>query len=88
MPIEVGVPFYQVNHFCPKDNDAQLRMNLDLLEEKGQNANLKVATFQQNLARFFNSKVKQRAFRIGELVLHRVMLNTKETNVGSLYPTW
>ena len=84
----MGVPSYRVSHFVPSENDVQLRLNLDLLEERRHNASLRVAAYQQTSARYFNSKVKQRGFRVGDLVLRRVMLNTRELNAGSLGPTW
>ena len=61
---------------------------LDLLEETRARALLRVAAYQQRSARYFNSKVKDRRFKVGDLVLRKVMQNTKEINAGVLGPNW
>ena len=38
--------------------------------------------------RYFNSKVKERMFKEGYLVLRKVLPNTKEVNTGVLGPIW
>lgn len=51
-------------------------------------ANLRVAAYKQCSARYYNSKVNNQMFRIGDLVLRRVMINTQEPNVGALSLNW
>ena len=38
IPLETGFPTTRTSSFNPKDNDEQLRRNLDLIEEKRENA--------------------------------------------------
>ena len=40
------------------------------------------------MARYFNSIMKDQKFQVGDLVLRRVFLNTKDTIVGVLGPNW
>ena len=40
------------------------------------------------MARYFNSKVKDQKFQVGDLVLRRVFLNTKDTAAEVLGPNW
>ena len=49
--------------------------NLDLLEAKRERAQLRLATYQQRAARYYNSRVRERRFRVGELVLRKVLPN-------------
>ena len=63
-------------------------MSLDLIEELRNSAEVKVAAYQQLVAKYFNSRVKYRHFRIGDLVLRKVMNNTKELGAGLLRPNW
>lgn len=44
--VEIGLPSYQTAHFTPNMNDESLRSELDLLEEKREIANLRVATYK------------------------------------------
>ena len=88
VPVESVVPTYRTLHFQSEQNDSQLRMELDLLEERRDEARLRMAAYQQASARFYNSRVKHRSFRPGDLVLRKVMLNTREHGAGALGPTW
>ena len=44
--------------------------------------------YQQNITRYFNSKVKRRIFNLGDLVLRRVFLAGKDPKDGVLGPNW
>ena len=61
---------------------------LDLLEETRAQAQLRVVSYQQRSAGYINSKVKERYFKVGDLVLRRVMQNTKEFNTSVLGSNW
>ena len=45
IPAEIGTPTYRVQHFDPVINDELQRQSLDLLEEKRDQAMIKVATY-------------------------------------------
>ena len=55
--------------FNPTKNNELLAANLDLLEETRDRAQLKVATYQLRVARYYNKKVRVRRYRVGDLVL-------------------
>ena len=46
------------------------------------------ATYKQRIACYFHKRVKEDRFKMGDLVLRRVFLNTREIGVGALGPTW
>ena len=62
--------------------------SLDSIDEIREKAQLRVAAYQQKVARYFNSKVKERKFNVGDLVLRRVFLNTRDPTAGVLGPNW
>ena len=70
------------------ENFTLQRYELDLLEEKHDLAALRVAFYKRRSERYFNSKVKERRFKEGDLVLRKVRINTKEVNAGVLEPNW
>ena len=43
---------------------------------------------QQKMAKYFNQRVKLKRFSIGDLVLRKVILATKDLAQGKLGPTW
>ena len=46
IPLESGFPTTRTNSFSPTDNDEQLARNLDLIEEKRENAIVQLAHYQ------------------------------------------
>lgn len=53
--------------------DELLLKKLDLVEEKREQAMLRLVTYQQDIARAYNKWVKHRRYMIGELVLKKVL---------------
>ena len=49
IPLEAGFLTTRTSSFNPKDNDEQLTRNLDLIEEKRENAMVQLAYYQQKL---------------------------------------
>ena len=69
-----------------EENFALQRYELDLLEEKCDLVALRIASYKRRSERYFNSNVKERRFKEGDLVLRKINSNTKETSVGILGP--
>jgi len=44
--------------------------------------------YQQRMAKYYNKRVKLRRLDIGDLVLRKVTLATKDSVQGKLGPTW
>ena len=77
IPLETGFPMTRTNSFNPKDNDEQLTRNLDLIEEKREDAMVQLAYYQQKLKQGYDANVKLRPLTPGNLVLRKVMGTTK-----------
>ena len=88
LPVEVGAGSLRRDIFNISQNNENQLFCLDLLEEKRNKAHLKNAAYQQRTARYFNSKVKVKALRAGDLVLRRVMPNTKNPSHGVFGDNW
>ena len=58
-------------------NDDQLRVNLDCLDKSRDRASRKMAEYQQKMFEYYNKSVKLRRLNIGDLVLRKVTLTTK-----------
>ena len=65
-----------------------MRINLDLLDEKRERAEIHQAAYKHHFAKYYNQRVKHKYFLPGNVVLRKVNLSTKEPNVGKLGPTW
>lgn len=88
VPMEVGARSLPRETYDEEDNEMLIRVNLDLIEEHRKKAQLCITSYQQRMKKFFNSKVKNRDFVVGDLVLRKVMIHTKESNAGVLRPNW
>ena len=87
IPICVGLPTYRTETFDSVDNNIILRGELDLIEEKRDAAQLRVSCYQQKVAKYYNSKVRGRQFKVGDLVL-RNSVTSDPHNVRKLSPNW
>ena len=83
IPVEIEVHSYRRIHFNQAKNEELQLEALDILDEKREEAELRIAAHQQRIAWHFNSKVRRRSFEIGDLVLKRVMKAT-----GVFAPNW
>uniref|UniRef100_A0A2N9FQ09 Uncharacterized protein n=1 Tax=Fagus sylvatica TaxID=28930 RepID=A0A2N9FQ09_FAGSY len=88
IPLEIGLPTTRTTEFDVQTNEDHLRKDLDLVEEKRDMAMVRLASYQQRIKREYNRNVKPRIFRTGDLVLRKVMANTRKPNEGKLGPNW
>jgi hypothetical protein len=64
IPAEVGSPNFRVAYYNPELNDEGIKLNLDLLQEKRDDAQVTWATYQDRIARYFNKTVVPRKFQV------------------------
>ena len=88
IPLETGFPTSRTSSFNPSDNDEHLKKNLDLIEEKRENAMVQLAYYQQKLKQRYDSNVKLRHLTPSDLVLRRVMGTAKNPSWEKLGPNW
>ena len=88
--ISVGVRITNIRRemFHKESNDDQLKIILDCLDEVREKASKKMTKYQQKMAKYYNKRVKLRRLDIGDLVLRKVTLATKNPAQGKLGPTW
>lgn len=59
LPIELKTLTHRVDTFNVEENEQQLPLNLDLLEERRENAEIRWAAYQQRVTKYYNQKVKE-----------------------------
>ncbi|XP_071695143.1 uncharacterized protein [Rutidosis leptorrhynchoides] len=88
IPAEFFVPTHRAalcENFCA--NDDTLCENLNFVEERRLMAAIKEANNKQQIAKYYNKKVRALAFDVGEWVLRNNEASRVE-NVGKLVPNW
>ena len=86
IPAEVHMANHRVITYQDKDNEEQLHLNLDLIDEVRANAEHRTARYKNLMAKRYDAMVKSRRFSIGDLMLKKVSLATKNPAHGKLGP--
>ena len=86
IPLETRFPTLRTSSFSSSDNNEYLKKNLDLIEEKRENAMVQLAYYQQKLKQGYDTNAKLRPLTPGDLVLRRVMGTAKNLAWGKLRP--
>ncbi|KAJ8616751.1 hypothetical protein MRB53_036123 [Persea americana] len=88
IPLEVGLPTLRLELYDQGLNDLNVARELDFAEERKETAAIRLAAYQQQLARGYNQKVRARRFAVGELVLKKTLPGDRNPNEGKLAPNW
>ena len=87
IPAEVNLCSARVDEFNLAHNEQMMLKQLDSLEEYREAATIRLAEYQQKLARHYNRDVRVREFDAGDLVLRKAVGNMRDSNAGKLAPT-
>ncbi|XP_070036726.1 uncharacterized protein [Nicotiana tomentosiformis] len=63
-------------------------INLELLEECRDLVHVRMAAQKQRIERYYIRRANLRYFKVGDLVMRKVIQNTQKLNAGKLGPTW
>ena len=88
IPMEVGLPTSWTNPFEVEENNCLSGRHLDLIKENRKVTSIKLANYQQRICCGYNKGVKCWEFILGDLVLKKVLGNTRNPTWGKLGPNW
>ena len=84
IPLKNGFPTMRTSTFSSDGNDKLLKKNLDLVEERRENAMVQLAYYQHKLKQGYDMNIKLRPLATRDLVLRKVLGNTKNPAWGKL----
>nr|GEX69005.1 reverse transcriptase domain-containing protein [Tanacetum cinerariifolium] len=84
---EIGMPTYRTTVVDVVNNDEELRLNLDLLEERRELAAMSEAKSKSKIMKYYNSRVRGVAFKLGDFV-YRSNDASHAVAGGKLGPKW
>ena len=87
-PIEIGLKSPRTELASVEHNEEDLRLNLDLLDEKCEQVLKRTKDYQRKTTRYYNQKVKPRSYKPGDLVLKKLLRTRKNPAHGKLGPNW
>ncbi|XP_071713099.1 uncharacterized protein [Rutidosis leptorrhynchoides] len=67
LPAEIQVLSNQTAN--TEDNEENLRLNLDLVEERREAALIREASYKKTIEKYYNKRVKRTTFKVGDYVL-------------------
>ena len=88
IPLENSFPTMRTSTFISDGNDELLKKSLDLVEERRESAMVQLAYYQHKFKQGYDMNVKLRPLAPGDLVLRKVLGNTKNPAWGKLGPNW
>ena len=88
IPAEIGLTSYRVDNHDEARNDEAIHLQLDLVDEVRAIAEQRLAQYQDHMAKHYNSRVRHRDFKVGDLVLRKVMSAARDPTQGKLGPNW
>ncbi|GJW90796.1 hypothetical protein Tco_0168349 [Tanacetum coccineum] len=87
IPAEIRMPTYRTAAVDAVHNDEELRLNLDLLEEKRERATICEAKAKRKMTKYYNARVRGVTFRPGDFV-YRSNDASHAVAGGKLSPKW
>ncbi|XP_074376844.1 uncharacterized protein LOC141718360 [Apium graveolens] len=88
VPVKVDLGLLRMDYYAEGDAKFNQRLHLDLLEEARENSQLKLAVYQQRATRYYNKKVKGQQLKVRDMVLRKVISNTKNPHHGVFGSNW
>ncbi|XP_076891992.1 uncharacterized protein LOC143543591 [Bidens hawaiensis] len=86
IPVEIGSPTPRTQ-LTKEENEDDLRINLNFAEERREAAARRETEYKKKMERYYNSRVREVKFKVGNLVLRENEANMQE-NQGKLGPRW
>ncbi|GJR05996.1 retrovirus-related pol polyprotein from transposon TNT 1-94 [Tanacetum coccineum] len=87
IPAEIGMPTFRTAEVNVAENDEALEINLELLEEKREQAAIREAKSKRQMEKYYNTKVRNASFKPGDLV-YRSNEASRVEDTGKLGPKW
>nr|KYP48306.1 Transposon Ty3-I Gag-Pol polyprotein [Cajanus cajan] len=87
-PVEVGETSHRRQVFNSEQNARELAADLDLVDELRDEAQIHEEVYKLRASRTYNTRVRPRPFRVGDLVWQLLGEAQKDTSDGKLAPTW
>ncbi|GJT84334.1 hypothetical protein Tco_1058676 [Tanacetum coccineum] len=87
IPAEIGMPTYRTAAVDIVRNDDEIRLNLDLVEERRERAAIREAKAKSKMTRYYNARVRGVTFKPGDYV-YRSNEASHAMDGGKLGPKW
>ena len=87
-PVEVGLKSPRIELANIEHDEEALRLNLDLIEEKREQVLKRVEDYHRKTTRYYDQRVKPKSYKLGDLVLKKLLPTRKDPSHGKMGPNW
>ncbi|GJZ63031.1 reverse transcriptase domain-containing protein [Tanacetum coccineum] len=87
IPAEIGMPTLRTAEIDQTKNNEALGINLDLIEERREQAAIQEAKSKKKMEKYYNSRVRSTSFKSGDMV-YRINEASHAKDEGKLRPKW
>ncbi|GKA35482.1 reverse transcriptase domain-containing protein [Tanacetum coccineum] len=87
IPAEIGMPTHRTMMIREDKNEDELRLNMDLLQERREAAAIREAKYKTKMEQYYNQKVRLTSFKPDEYVFRKNEASRVEDQ-GKLGPKW
>nr|GFB20897.1 reverse transcriptase domain-containing protein [Tanacetum cinerariifolium] len=87
IPAEICMPTLRTTKVDLVGNNEALKINLDFLDERREEAAIREAKSKAKIEKYYNSKVRNTSFKLGDLV-YRNNDASRAEDTGKLGPKW
>ncbi|GKF95943.1 reverse transcriptase domain-containing protein [Tanacetum coccineum] len=87
IPAEIGIPTYRTMMFREGYNEEDMRLNLELLQERNEVTAIWEAIYKTKMEQYYNRRVRLVSFKPGEFIFRRNEASRVEDQ-GKLGPKW
>ena len=85
IPVDISMPTLRIG-VVPDQNNTLLHLIMGHSEERRQQAQIRIAAYQQQIRAAHHKKVNPREFQVGDLVLKCVIQSTRQKDYRKLGP--
>ncbi|GKC11919.1 reverse transcriptase domain-containing protein [Tanacetum coccineum] len=85
--VEIGMPTYRTIHFNEAQNEEEMRLNLDLSQERRETAIIREARYKKKVEQYYNKRFRPMSFKVGAFV-YRKNAASRVENPRKLGPNW
>ena len=86
--VEFGLTSYRVHNHDESKNNEAIRLQLDLVDKIRVTTEQRLARYQDHMAKHYNSRVRHKDFRVGDLVLGKDIGAARDLTQRKLGPNW
>ena len=79
-PVEIGLKSPRIELASVEHNEEALCLNLDLLDEKCDQVYKRTEDYQRKTVRYYDQRVKPRSYKLGDLVLKKLLPARKKSD--------